>query len=148
MELIDLIIFKRRQEIFSFFVIPSQKILGWECNIFLNSWYMFILFADSAQNNNDTQGVKQENQQGQSSSQDDKSGTSSRGFASMDQKKAREIQKKGGEAVSRDREHMAEIGRKGGQTVSRDREHMAEIGRKGGESRGQKNKEKEKVNSS
>ena len=81
-----------------------------------------------------------------------------RGFASMDDEKQREIASKGGkaahekgtaheftsaeareaghkggEAVSRDREHMAEIGREGGEAVSQDREHMAEIGRKGGE---------------
>jgi len=55
----------------------------------------------------------------------------------MDPKKAHEIQKKGGESVSRDREHMAEIGRKGGEAVSSDRQHMAEIGRKGGKSGGQ-----------
>src|SRR5947207_563571 len=88
--------------------------------------------------------------------------TSKRGFASMDDKKQREIAskggkashekgtahefdseearaagRKGGEAVSRNREHMAEIGRKGGEAVSRDREHMAEIGREGGEARSQ-----------
>ena len=84
--------------------------------------------------------------------------TDRRGFASMDERKQREIAskggraahekgtahefnsqeardagRKGGQAVSRDREHMAEIGGKGGQAVSRDRQHMAEIGRKGGE---------------
>lgn len=84
--------------------------------------------------------------------------TDRRGFASMDEKKQREIAskggraahekgtahefnsqeareagRKGGQAVSRDRQHMAEIGGKGGQAVSRDRSHMAEIGRKGGE---------------
>ncbi len=37
-----------------------------------------------------------------------------RGFAAMDEKKQREIARKGGETVSRNREHMAEIGRKGG----------------------------------
>lgn len=40
--------------------------------------------------------------------------SSERGFAAMDEKKQREIARKGGEAVSRNREHMAEIGRKGG----------------------------------
>lgn len=84
--------------------------------------------------------------------------TDRRGFASMDERKQREIAskggraahekgtahefnsqeareagRKGGQAVSRDRNHMAEIGGKGGQAVSRDRSHMAEIGRKGGE---------------
>src|SRR5690348_8740755 len=86
------------------------------------------------------------------------SGTSRRGFASMDKEKQREIASKGGkaahekgtaheftpeeareaghkggEAVSQDREHMSEIGREGGEAVSQDREHMSEIGRKGGE---------------
>ena len=40
---------------------------------------------------------------------------SSRGFASMDEAKQREIARKGGQTVSRDREHMATIGRKGGE---------------------------------
>ncbi len=90
-----------------------------------------------------------------------RSGTSARGFASMDDEKQREIASKGGkaahekgtahefstdeareagrrggQAISKNREHMAEIGRKGGQAVSKDREHMAQIGRKGGESSG------------
>ena len=85
-------------------------------------------------------------------------GTSKRGFASMDPQRKREIAskggraahekgtahefspeearmagRKGGEVVSRNRDHMANIGRKGGEAVSRDREHMAMIGRKGGE---------------
>jgi len=85
-------------------------------------------------------------------------GTSKRGFASMDPQRKREIAskggraahekgtahefspeearqagRKGGEVVSRNRDHMASIGRKGGEAVSRDREHMAMIGRKGGE---------------
>ena len=85
-------------------------------------------------------------------------GTSKRGFASMDPQRKREIAskggraahekgtahefspeearqagRKGGEVVSRNRDHMAHIGRKGGEAVSRDREHMAMIGRKGGE---------------
>ncbi len=63
-------------------------------------------------------------------------GREERGFAAMDNKKQKEIARKGGHAVSRNREHMAEIGRKGGLAVSRNREHMAEIGRKGGESSG------------
>ncbi len=83
----------------------------------------------------------------------------SRGFASMDHGRQREIAsrgghaahdrgtaheftpdearnagRKGGESVSKDRSHMAEIGRRGGQAVSRDRSHMAIIGRRGGES--------------
>lgn len=44
-----------------------------------------------------------------------KTGTSNRGFASMDPEQQRRIASKGGEAVSRNREHMAEIGRKGGE---------------------------------
>ncbi len=84
---------------------------------------------------------------------------SKRGFASMDEKRQREIAsqggkaahekgtaheftseearragQKGGETVSQDREHMADIGRKGGESTSRDRSHMADIGAKGGES--------------
>jgi uncharacterized protein len=62
----------------------------------------------------------------------DQSRTSNRGFASMDDKRQRDIASKGGQA--------AEAGRKGGQTVadeersfSRDRELAAEAGRKGGE---------------
>ncbi len=87
-------------------------------------------------------------------------GIRTRGFASMDEEKQREIARKGGQAahakgraheftaeeareagrkggqtVSQDRLHMAEIGRKGGQTVSQNRQHMAEIGRKGGRRR-------------
>ena len=86
-------------------------------------------------------------------------GTSKRGFASMDPQRKREIAskggraahekgtahefspeearqagRKGGEVVSRNRDHMAHIGRKGGEAVSQDREHMSKIGRKGGES--------------
>jgi general stress protein YciG len=51
----------------------------------------------------------------------------------MDEKKQRDIARKGGESVSQDREHMADIGRKGGESVSQDRQHMSDIGRKGGE---------------
>lgn len=86
------------------------------------------------------------------------SGKSLRGFASMDERKQREIAsrggraahekgtahefdadqareagRKGGEAISRDRDHMARIGRRGGESVSNDRNHMAQIGRRGGE---------------
>jgi general stress protein YciG len=39
---------------------------------------------------------------------------SSKGFASMDKEKQREIAKKGGKTVSQNREHMREIGAKGG----------------------------------
>ena len=40
--------------------------------------------------------------------------TSTRGFASMDPEKQKEIARKGGLAVSQDRKRMSEIGRKGG----------------------------------
>lgn len=83
----------------------------------------------------------------------------SRGFASMDAEKQRQIAslggkaahskgtahefsskeaqeagRKGGQTVSQNREHMANIGRKGGEAVSQDKTHMSAIGRKGGES--------------
>ncbi len=44
-----------------------------------------------------------------------KTGTASRGFASMDPEQQRQIARKGGEAVSGNRQHMAAIGRKGGE---------------------------------
>lgn len=80
--------------------------------------------------------------------QNQKSSTSNRGFASMDDNKQREIARKGGESVpnekrsfSRDRELASEAGRKGGESVpdekrtfSKDRELASEAGRKGGES--------------
>lgn len=70
-------------------------------------------------------------------------GTSTRGFASMDKEKQREIARKGGRAAHQkgtaheftpDEARVA--GRKGGQIVSRDRAHMAAIGREGGQARG------------
>lgn len=73
--------------------------------------------------------------------QDKNNGTSKRGFASMDEKKQKEIASKGGKAAHEkgtahefSSEEAREAGRKGGEAVSRDREHMAEIGRKGGRS--------------
>lgn len=61
------------------------------------------------------------------------------GFASMDQRKQREIARKGGMAAHRKgtaHEFTAEearfAGRKGGQQVSANRSHMIEIGRLGG----------------
>jgi general stress protein YciG len=60
------------------------------------------------------------------------SGAADRGFAAMEEKRQREIARKGGQAVSQDRQHMSEIGRRGGISVSKNREHMAEIGRRGG----------------
>ncbi|HEY6462330.1 MAG TPA: KGG domain-containing protein [Polyangiaceae bacterium] len=68
---------------------------------------------------------------------------SSRGFASMDLTKQREIASKGGKAAhaqGRAHEFTADearnAGRKGGEAVSRDRAHMAAIGRAGGQARG------------
>lgn len=74
----------------------------------------------------------------------DQSHTSNRGFASMDDKKQRDIASKGGQAsggnFKNDPERASEAGRKGGQSVppdersfSRDHELAAEAGRKGGE---------------
>jgi uncharacterized protein len=77
----------------------------------------------------------------------DKPTRSNRGFASMDEKKQRDIAKKGGESVphekrsfSRNPQLAAEAGRKGGRSVapearsfSRDPKLAAEAGRKGGE---------------
>jgi general stress protein YciG len=71
-----------------------------------------------------------------------RTGTSNRGFASMDRTRQREIASKGGRAAHQkgtahewtaDEARVA--GRKGGETVSRDREHMAAIGREGGGAR-------------
>ncbi len=77
----------------------------------------------------------------------DKPARSNRGFASMDEKKQREIARTGGESVpnekrsfSRNPQLAAEAGRKGGRSVapearsfSRDPKLAAEAGRKGGE---------------
>jgi general stress protein YciG len=72
--------------------------------------------------------------------QENKGGTSNRGFASMDEEKQREIASKGGKAAHEKgtaheftSEEAREAGKKGGEKVSQDREHMSEIGRKGGE---------------
>ena len=69
--------------------------------------------------------------------------TSSRGFASMDREKQKEIARKGGRAAhAKGTAHeftpdeARAAGRKGGEVVSRNRQHMAEIGRRGGERRG------------
>jgi hypothetical protein len=66
-----------------------------------------------------------------------------RGFASMDLSRQREIASKGGKAAhaqGRAHEFTAEearnAGRKGGEVVSQNREHMAAIGRAGGQARG------------
>src|ERR687893_1664270 len=67
------------------------------------------------------------------------SGTRSRGFASMDVEKQREIARKGGRAAHEKgtaHEFTADearaAGRKGGERVSANREHMSRIGRLGG----------------
>lgn len=67
------------------------------------------------------------------------SGTSRRGFASMDHEKQREIARKGGRAAHLkgsahefSPDEAREAGRKGGERVSLDRGRMAEIGRRGG----------------
>jgi general stress protein YciG len=69
--------------------------------------------------------------------------TSTRGFASMDPERQRQIAREGGKAAHLKGtaheftpDEARNAGRKGGETVSRDREHMAEIGRKGGRSSG------------
>jgi uncharacterized protein len=71
------------------------------------------------------------------------SGTSRRGFASMDEERQRAIASEGGRAAhARGTAHeftsdeAREAGRKGGEAVSQNREHMAAIGRRGGEARG------------
>jgi general stress protein YciG len=70
------------------------------------------------------------------------SGTSRRGFASMDPDTQRQIASKGGKAAHASgnahqfvagSQEAREAGRKGGRAVSQNREHMAEIGRRGGE---------------
>lgn len=70
---------------------------------------------------------------------------STRGFASMDPAKQREIARKGGKAAHEKGtaheftpDEARAAGRKGGEAVSRDRRHMAEIGREGGQARGQR----------
>jgi general stress protein YciG len=79
--------------------------------------------------------------------QQKKSGTSNRGFASMDREKQRAIARKGGESVPGEKRSFsknpmlaAEAGRKGGRSVapedrsfSRNHELAARAGRKGGE---------------
>lgn len=73
--------------------------------------------------------------------------TSTRGFASMDPERQRQIAREGGKAAhikgtahEFTSEEARNAGRKGGETVSKDREHMAEIGRKGGRSSGHNRK--------
>ena len=73
--------------------------------------------------------------------------TSTRGFASMDPERQRQIAREGGKAAhvkgtahEFTSEEARNAGRQGGETVSKDREHMAEIGRKGGRSSGNNRK--------
>jgi len=79
------------------------------------------------------------------------SGTSQRGFASMDPERQRQIASEGGRAAHQrgtahefTPEEARRAGSKGGQVTSQDREHMAAIGRKGGEaSHGGRNRARE-----
>ena len=81
------------------------------------------------------------------SSKNSGSGTSKRGFASMDEERQREIASEGGRAAHASghahqftSEEARRAGQKGGEAVSSNREHMAAIGRKGGEaSHGRRN---------
>ena len=61
--------------------------------------------------------------QGSTPGGNQRSGTSNRGFASMDERQQREIARLGGEAVSGNREHMAAIGRKGGEASAESRQN-------------------------
>ena len=63
------------------------------------------------------------NHNGQNPGGNQRSGTSNRGFASMDERQQREIARLGGEAVSGNREHMAAIGRKGGEASAESRQN-------------------------
>ena len=67
--------------------------------------------------------------------------SASRGFASMDPERQREIASEGGKMAHEkgtahefNSEEARVAGRKGGERISQDRQHMAEIGRKGGRS--------------
>lgn len=69
------------------------------------------------------------------------SNTRSRGFASMNPEKQREIARKGGKAAHEKgtaheftTDEARAAGRKGGERVSADRSHMSRIGRLGGKS--------------
>src|SRR6185369_281592 len=68
--------------------------------------------------------------------------TGARGFAAMDQKKQKEIARRGGLAAQAlgtahrfSPEEARQAGRKGGEAVSGNRQHMASIGRRGGVAR-------------
>ena len=84
----------------------------------------------------------QENQEN-GSNNDSLRNKSTRGFASMDPERQREIASEGGKAAhvkgtahEFDSEEARRAGKKGGEIVSQNREHMSEIGRKGGKSSG------------
>jgi general stress protein YciG len=73
---------------------------------------------------------------------DEKPRKSTRGFASMDPERQKEIASKGGRAAHAkgtahewSRDEARNAGKKGGEIVSRDRAHMASIGREGGGAR-------------
>ncbi|MCC7054788.1 MAG: hypothetical protein IT355_16070 [Gemmatimonadaceae bacterium] len=73
---------------------------------------------------------------------DEKPRKSTRGFASMDPNRQKEIASKGGRAAHAkgtahewSRDEARNAGKKGGEIVSRDRAHMASIGREGGGAR-------------
>jgi general stress protein YciG len=92
--------------------------------------------------NGDVAEAVSEGESARSRTAQQRTGTSNRGFASMDRSRQREIASKGGRAAHQkgtahewtaDEARVA--GRKGGETVSRDRDHMAAIGREGGGAR-------------
>jgi uncharacterized protein len=79
---------------------------------------------------------------GSSPTGDEKPRKSTRGFASMDPNRQKEIASKGGRAAHAkgtahewSRDEARNAGKKGGEIVSRDRAHMASIGREGGGAR-------------
>ncbi len=81
--------------------------------------------------------------------------TRTRGFASMDAARQREIARKGGRAAHEKgtahqftSEEAREAGRKGGERVSANRSHMAEIGRLGGKSSAVRRRQTAKSNPS
>ena len=74
-------------------------------------------------------------------SEADRTSTRSRGFASMNSERQREIARKGGKAAHEKGtaheftpDEARAAGRKGGERVSADRHHMSRIGRMGGKS--------------
>jgi len=97
----------------------------------------------SASSSNDDTNIGDSKEDNSTPAGNDASGTSRRGFASMDQERQRDIASQGGKAAHErgtahefTSEEAREAGRKGGEAVSQNRSHMAEIGRRGGEARG------------